>query len=96
MNGAGGVGFAPGAIDAVVSLRVILIAAAVWILWAIFRKLVVARKARDRNGTRATPSAEKMVACAVCETFVPVSEAISARGKHFCSRGHEREDRAEH
>jgi hypothetical protein len=73
-------------------LRAILIAIAVWIFWAIVRKLLFVRMAQDRDSSKRKLPSEKMVACAVCETFVPISEAISARGKLYCSRKHERED----
>lgn len=33
---------------------------------------------------------EKMVSCAHCGLYVPISEAIVRDGKYYCSRDHER------
>ena len=35
-----------------------------------------------------TDSGQKMVACAVCDTHIPESEAIIQNGKTYCSKEH--------
>jgi uncharacterized protein len=40
------------------------------------------------NGTEKTESGEKMVACSVCDTHIPESDAIIKDGKTFCSKEH--------
>ena len=35
-----------------------------------------------------TDSGQKMVACAVCDTHIPESEAIIKNGKTYCSKEH--------
>ena len=40
------------------------------------------------NGTVKTESGEKMVACSVCDTHIPESDAIIKDGKTFCSKEH--------
>ena len=35
-----------------------------------------------------TDSGQKMIACAVCDTHIPESEAIIKNGKTYCSKEH--------
>ncbi len=40
------------------------------------------------NTTAQQPSANKMVACSVCNTHIPENEAIIQNGKVYCSKEH--------
>lgn len=69
-------------------VRTILLTAAFWLLFALLRKLVRSRRG-DQSGTTRGP-AEKMVPCAHCGTYLPISDAVHAQGKDFCSHDHAR------
>jgi uncharacterized protein len=59
-----------------------------------------ARTATSATGARpqAAPRqlAEPMARCEVCGVYIPISEAVQAGDRHFCSAGHARQatDRA--
>ena len=40
------------------------------------------------SGKEETNDSEKMVRCAQCGSYVPVSRAVAHKEKHFCSRDH--------
>jgi uncharacterized protein len=68
-------------------LKVLIIAVAVvLLLWLLFGRNArgdkVAPRARDKGGT------EAMVTCAHCGVHLPRSEALAARGLHYCSAAH--------
>ncbi len=65
-------------------LILVLVAFAAYLLW---------RGLRPRSGrSQAAPGAdgERMVDCSQCGVHLPVSEAILARGRYFCSDEHRR------
>jgi len=55
-----------------------------WIGFTLFKKYInpTERKKVSSN------SGQKMVACAVCDTHIPESEAILKNGKKFCCKEH--------
>jgi uncharacterized protein len=48
----------------------------------------LARKARPGDGPRA--GGERMVGCSQCGVHLPISEALEAEGRYFCSEEHRR------
>ena len=67
--------------------KLLLIALAVALLvWLIFGRRRDAPP-RKRGGPPAT-GAEEMVSCAQCGVHLPRSEALAARGLHYCSGSH--------
>lgn len=71
-------------------LRLILLAAAIWLAIVFIRQLLQGGKppARDRRGGE-----QDMVRCAHCGTHVPESEAIQDGNRFYCSERHRLEDR---
>jgi uncharacterized protein len=68
--------------------KLLLIALAVAVLiWLLF-----GRRSRDRpsrkNRSQPAGGTEDMVACARCGAHLPRSEALAARGLHYCSSAH--------
>jgi uncharacterized protein len=66
----------------------IVVVAVVALVW-----LLLGRSARKGGPTRgahrsANHGAEDMVACAFCGVHLPRSEALAARGLHYCSAAH--------
>jgi uncharacterized protein len=71
-------------------LKVLIIAAAVLVLlWLLFGRSARSGKAAPRSrGRRGEGDAEAMVSCAHCGVHLPRSEALAARGLHYCSVAH--------
>ena len=65
-------------------IRVLIILAAVWLIWHYVRRAL----SRRVKPPAPPPSSTRMVACAVCGTHVPESEAVRAGGKAFCCEAH--------
>jgi len=71
-------------------LRLILLAAAIWLAIVFIRQLLQGGK----PPARATRVGEQnMVRCAQCGTHVPESEAIPDGGRFYCSERHRLEAR---
>jgi len=69
----------------VVSLiKLILVVLFGWIGFMLFKKLINPTEGNKVN----SDSGQKMVACEVCETHIPESEAIIKNGKIYCSKEH--------
>jgi len=69
----------------VVSLiKLILVMLLGWIGFTLFKKIINP----TQNKKVSSDSGQKMVACAVCDTHIPESEAILKNGKTFCSKEH--------
>lgn len=65
-------------------LLLLLFALAVWLIWK-------SRRARARpRSPQQQPDGERMVRCAQCGVYLPVSAAIEANKRHFCSLEHQR------
>jgi uncharacterized protein len=64
-------------------LILVLVALAAYFLWRGFRR--DGAKPRDRR-----TDGERMVDCSQCGVHLPVSEAIEAKGRYFCSDEHRR------
>jgi uncharacterized protein len=64
-------------------LILVVVALAAYLLWRGFR--------RDAEPPRETSvDGERMVDCSQCGVHLPVSEAVEAKGRYFCSDDHRR------
>jgi uncharacterized protein len=67
---------------------VVVVVAVVALLWLLFGR-TAPKDGPKRDARRHAPGgAEDMVVCAHCGVHVPRSEALAARGLHFCSAAH--------
>ena len=55
-----------------------------WIGFTLFKKIINPTE----NNKASSDSGQKIVACAVCDTHIPESEAIIKNDKIFCSKEH--------
>jgi len=55
-----------------------------WIGFALFKKFINPTESNKASSY----SRQKIVACAVCDTHIPESEAIIKNDKTFCSKEH--------
>lgn len=65
-------------------LLLVLVAVVAYLLW---RGL---RRRTDAPPRRPPADGERMVDCSKCGVHLPVSEAIEAQGRYFCSDEHRR------
>ena len=65
-------------------IKLILVMLLGWIGFTLFKKFI---KPTESNKV-SSDSGKKMVACAVCDTHIPESEAIVKNGKTYCSKEH--------
>jgi len=65
-------------------IKLILVMLLGWAGFTLFKKYLNP----TLNRAVKTESGEKMVACSVCETHIPESDAIIKNGKTFCSKEH--------
>jgi len=69
----------------VVSLiKLILVMLLGWIGFTLFKKIINTTKSNKVS----SDSGQKIVACAVCDTHIPESEAIIKNGETYCSKEH--------
>ena len=66
-------------------IRLILIAAVVWIVVIIAKRILVRRR-KPRMET--TDIGETMVRCAVCHLHIPRKEALFEEGRAYCGPEH--------
>ena len=74
--------------------RLILILIGIWVLFTVLRRVVLLLGSDRSNRNTMPRTSEKMVACAHCGTYVPVSEALFADADYYCSPEHRRAGRA--
>jgi len=68
--------------------KLLLIALAVAVLvWLLFGRRSRDRPPRKKN-SQSPSGTEDMVSCARCGVHLPRSEALAARGLHYCSSAH--------
>ena len=65
-------------------IKLILVMLLGWIGFTFFKKIINPKESNKVS----SDSGQKMVACAVCDTHIPESEAIIKNGKTFCSKEH--------
>jgi len=68
----------------VLLIKLILVMLLGWIGFTLFKKFINPTESKKVSSN----SGQKMVACAVCDTHIPESEAILKNGKTFCSKEH--------
>ena len=66
------------------SIKLILVMLLGWIGFTLFKKFINPTESNKVSSN----SGQKMVACAVCDTHIPESEAIIKNGKIYCSKEH--------
>ncbi|MFK8021190.1 MAG: PP0621 family protein [Pseudomonadales bacterium] len=62
-------------------IRLIALAAAVWLVWRYVARRKATRTAEPRID-------QKVVACAICGTHVPETDALSDNGQSYCCSKH--------
>ena len=65
-------------------IKLILVMLLGWIGFTLFNKFINPTKSNKVS----SDSGQKMVACTVCDTHIPESEAIIKNGKIYCSKEH--------
>ena len=65
-------------------IKLILVMLLGWIGFTLFKKFINPTKSKKVG----SDSGQKMVACSVCDTHIPESEAIIINGKTYCSKEH--------
>ena len=65
-------------------IKLILVMLLGWIGFALFKKFMNPTESKKIG----SDSGQKIVACAVCDTHIPESEAIIKNSKIYCSKEH--------
>ena len=65
-------------------IKLILVMLLGWIGFTLFKKIINPTESNKVS----SDSEQKIVACAVCDTHIPESEAIIQNGKTYCSKEH--------
>ena len=65
-------------------IKLILVLLLGWSAFSLFKKFMNPDASKFSN----TKNGKKMLACSVCDTHVPESDAIIKNGKIFCSKEH--------
>ena len=68
----------------VLLIKLILVMLLGWIGFTLFKKNINPTESNKIS----SGSGQKMVACVVCDTHIPESEAIIKNGKTYCSKEH--------
>ncbi len=68
-------------------IRILILLAGLWLILHFVRR-ALRRHRRPENETR--PGAARMVACALCGTHIPESEAVRAGNQVYCCEEHRR------
>jgi len=65
-------------------IKLILVLLLGWVGISLFKRVI------NRNSSKSakTETGQKMLACCVCDTHIPESDAIIKNGKIFCSKEH--------
>ena len=70
-------------------MRILIFIVAVGLLlYFINSWLKLLRYKPPASGTEGKTDSEKMVRCAQCGSYIPLSRAVAHKEKHFCSRDH--------
>ena len=65
-------------------IKLILVMLLGWIGFTLFKKVINPTESNKVSSN----SGQKMVACTVCDTHIPESDAIIKDGKTYCSKEH--------
>lgn len=63
-------------------IKLVLVMLLVWVGFVLFKKMKHSTLSKSTDGS----IGQKMIACSVCDTHVPESEAIVKDGKIYCSK----------
>lgn len=69
-------------------IRILIILAGLWLILHFVRRALRRFQQPDSKESHSGPA--RMVACALCGTHVPESEAVRADGRTYCSEEHRR------
>ena len=67
-------------------MNLIIFLLVAWLVYLLFFNLPARRRRRDNFKNK--PQKERMVQCAQCKVYLPVSESVKANGKHYCCDEH--------
>jgi len=70
-------------------LRILFIAAALVLVFLIIKNRTAPRRYNTKQSTAG--SADNMVRCLQCHTFIPAGEAITSGEQTFCCKQHQRD-----
>ena len=65
-------------------IKLILVLLLGWVGISLFKRFMSSNSSQSEK----TETGQKMLACCVCDTHVPESDAIIKNGKIFCSQEH--------
>lgn len=68
-------------------VRLLLIAAIIWVAWMLYRRLNPARPPAQGQANQA-PTNEQMARCAQCGVHAPESTGVRYQNLFFCSAAH--------
>ena len=66
-------------------MNLIIFLLVAWLVYLLFFNLPARRR---RDNFKNKPQKERMVQCAQCKVYLPVSESVKANGKHYCCDEH--------
>lgn len=69
-------------------LRILILAALVWLAWRLLRNLLSAPSQPSTSDQSANPAPERMVKCTHCGVHLPEQQAIKQHQDYFCSSTH--------
>ncbi len=69
-------------------IRILILLAALWLVLHFVRRAL--RRHRRPDGDTPSPTPAHMVACSLCGTHIPESEAVRAGGRIYCCEEHRR------
>lgn len=73
-------------------IRLVLLAAALWLAWRLIKLTFLSGKPQDEDGNNPSHDnnlPEAMLRCDQCGVHTPAGQAFSVKGHHFCSAEHQ-------
>lgn len=72
-------------------IRLLIIAALIYLAWRVVKNLLSQASGRDDSSPDSnSQDAQAMLKCAQCGVHVPAPEAFTHNGRHFCCQEHQR------
>ncbi len=72
-------------------IRLLIIAALIYLVWRVVKSLLSERRRRDNSTGGVSARSQKMVKCRQCGVHVPEREAFQHQDLAFCSQDHQRQ-----
>ncbi len=69
-------------------IRILILLAALWLVLHFVRRAL--RRHQRPDGDTSSPAPAHMVACALCGTHIPESEAVRVGNRTYCCEAHRR------